>query len=104
MTPVISGREQKLATAGFKTEAVKTPSQEAMVKNLTAFVITEVSADHTKKYVYWDPKICKCLYVGDREAWGRFQDDKTELSFTRRETAATPYMDKTPWTWAPWEG
>jgi hypothetical protein len=104
MTPVISGREQKLATAGFKTERVSTPEQEAMVKNLTAFVVTAVPAGAEQKYVYWDPKICKCLYVGDKIAWGHYQNDTTEFSFTNREIKATPYLDKSPWSWGPWEG
>lgn len=104
MTPVISGREQKLSTAGFNAEAVKTPGQESMVKNLTAFVVTEVPAGPVKKYVYWDPKLCKCLYVGDAQAWGRFQDNKTDISFAGREVKATPYMDKAAWSWGPWEG
>lgn len=104
MTPVISGREQKLAMAGFKTEAIQTPGQEVMAKQLTAFVIVEVPSGATKKYVYWDPKICRCMYVGDQQAWALFQADKTEFSFTSREVKATPYMDKTPWSWGPWEG
>jgi hypothetical protein len=104
MTPVISGREQKLAAAGFKTEAVQTPAQESMVKLLTAFVVTEVPAGAVKKYVYWDPKICRCMLVGDQQAWSRFKDNKTEFDFTSREVKATPYMDKTPWSWGPWEG
>ena len=102
MTPVINGREQKLAESGFKTQAVNTPAQEEMVKHLTAFVVTKVPAKGADAYVYWDPKICKCLYVGDEQTWSRFQDNKTEFSFTRRETKATPYMDKSPWSWEPW--
>ena len=104
MTPVIGGREQKLATAGFTTVAVQTPGQEAMVKQLTAFVVTQVPAGASEKYVYWDPKVCRCMYVGDQQAWARFQDDKTEFSFASRQVKATPYMDKAPWSWGPWEG
>lgn len=103
MLPVVAGREQKMTKAGFQREAVTTQAQQAMVKSLTAYVITSVPDGAGKKYVYYDPANCKCIYVGNEQAWNHFQQDKQEFSFATRETNATPLMSKTPWSWEPWQ-
>lgn len=103
-TPVVVGREQKMVRSGFQAQIVKTPAQETMVKSLTAYVITSIPDGAAKKYVYYDPENCKCIYFGNEQAWNHFQQDNQVFDFASRDVIATPFMAKTPWKWESWEG
>ena len=55
------------------------------------------------RYVYADPLVCACLYVGDQAAYGRYRQEV----FQRRladEQAMTAQMNQSAWDdglWGP---
>jgi hypothetical protein len=56
--------EQELAAAGFEARPADTPEKLAQLTALTPRTLTRRSLNGEVQYVYADPTMCKCLYVG----------------------------------------
>jgi hypothetical protein len=53
-------------------------------------------------YVYSDPLVCDCLYVGSQEAYGRYQAYLQQRQLVdQQETTAQLYSDSA-WDWGAW--
>lgn len=56
----------------------------------------------TVSYVYADPLVCRCLYVGGQEAYARYQRQaQRERLADEREMAAQLEFDNN-WDWQIW--
>ena len=56
--------EQALAAAGFRSQPADTPEKVVQLRSLTPRTVLMNAKDGEPRYVYADPKGCKCLYVG----------------------------------------
>ena len=53
-------------------------------------------------YVYADPLVCDCLYVGSQQAYSKYQQYLLSKSLAdEQETIAQMYADPM-WNWGPW--
>ncbi len=53
-------------------------------------------------YVYADPLVCNCLYVGTQQAYGAFkQPEQQQYIGDEQELAASEYNDAA-WNWGAW--
>jgi hypothetical protein len=59
--------EQMLADAGFKQVPADNDERRAALHRLAPEQVTEVRRGDRMYYVYPDPKVCGCLYVGSPE-------------------------------------
>jgi hypothetical protein len=66
--------EEFLSAAGFQTEAVDTPEKLADLQTLPARQLLPQTRDGKTFYVYLDPSVCHCLYVGGEPEYRRYQD------------------------------
>ncbi|MDD2770034.1 MAG: hypothetical protein PHT19_14995 [Methylococcus sp.] len=69
----VQDTEQLLAAAGFKINYAQTAEQQANVKGMTQQKLVAHPKDDKVMYVYADASICQCVYVGDSDAYARFQ-------------------------------
>jgi hypothetical protein len=76
----IKDKENLLAASGFKATPLRSPAQQASFKTLPAHKLTRKV--HTGKtfWVYPDPTICACLYIGDQAAYNRYQQKQAAIS------------------------
>lgn len=99
-------KEDRLAAAGFKKRSIKTEAQLADFRNMPAHMIRPTSYKGKRVYVYADPTICGCLYVGGTTAYNTYirgamarnmqQEYKSET--TDSGYSPTPAMlDGGPW-------
>ena len=65
--------EEFLSAAGFHPEAVDTPEKLADVQTLPARQLLSQIRDGKTSYVYRDPSVCHCLYVGGEAEYQRYQ-------------------------------
>lgn len=96
-------REDLLAAAGFTVRPANTPARVASLRSLPPNRLVQQNRDGAVSYVYADPLICACLYVGDQAAYGRYRQEV----FQRRladEQAMTAQMNQTNWDYGPWGG
>jgi hypothetical protein len=96
-------RENLLAAAGFTVRPANTPARVVSLRSLPPNRLIQQTRGGTVSYVYADPLVCACLYVGDQAAYGRYRQEV----FQRRladEQAMTAQMSQMDWDYGPWGG
>ena len=100
------GKEDMLAAAGFVQRPANTPERMAAMARLPPHrLLRKVSGDQVI-WLYADPTICNCLYVGGQAAYGRYRQNVFERQIAD-ERAVAAQMDETAslnWSWGPWGG
>jgi hypothetical protein len=100
-------KEDKLAQAGFKKRSIKTETQLADFRNIPAHMIRPASYKGKAVYVYADPTICGCLYMGSTTAYNTYIRGAMARSMRaeyKSETTDSGYSP-TPWMLdgGPWD-
>ncbi len=96
-------RENLLSAAGFTALPANTPGRVASLRSLPPNKVVQQTRGDAVSYVYADPLVCACLYVGDQAAFGRYRQEV----FQRRladEQAMTAQMNQMNWDYGPWGG
>jgi hypothetical protein len=71
----LSQTEGMLERTGFVPVPANTPERQRQMLALTPYkVIAQAHQDGTLRYVYADPAVCSCLYVGNEAAYNRLRD------------------------------
>jgi hypothetical protein len=78
-----------LAAAGFREYPADTPAKMQTLKNLPALTLKRYP-DKNGKLHYWvaDPYECQCLYLGDQEAYQRYEQLRVQNRMIREEQEA----------------
>ena len=66
------GTEQLLSAAGFNIKPADTPEKLAEVMKQHKVVRRELSNGQLR-FLYADAAVCRCLYVGDEQAYQQYQ-------------------------------
>jgi uncharacterized protein YceK len=85
--------EQSLAAAGFKMKPADNPKKLAHLQSLPQRNLFPRQEKGTTYYVYADANYCKCMYVGDYEAYHSY----LKSQFTSIDKQADWNL------WGPWE-
>jgi hypothetical protein len=103
----VEHREDNLAAAGFIVRPANTPKREAMLTRLPPNKFVQRTKGDTVDYVYADPLVCNCLYVGNQAAYNQYKlhEQQQHLADEQQLTADT-YADASwDWgAWGPWPG
>jgi hypothetical protein len=100
--PDYGAAEDQLAAAGFIMRPANTPQRQAMLGRLPAhrFLIRQ-SGDQVH-YVYADPLVCDCLYVGTQQAYNQYRANQLAQHLAdERQLAAITFADSA-WSWDAW--
>ncbi len=91
--------EQLLAAAGFDQKLADTPEKLAHLQTLTpARKLVAQERDGHLYYVYADPDLCKCLYVGTAAQY----EQAREKQLANDEVVAVQDNLSVPIFWGPW--
>jgi hypothetical protein len=85
----VTGSEHMLSDAGFRPVPADTPERSSALRRLRPDTVTEVRRGERTFYVYPDPKVCGCLYVGTEDEY----DEYRKLVFQ----AGHPQPEPVPW-------
>ena len=102
-----SRMEDALAAAGFIARPADTPRRQAMLASMPRNRLLRQARGDTVAYVYADPLVCNCLYIGNQEAYARYQRQaQRERLANERENTAEILADSTwdPGPWGPFPG
>lgn len=98
----VSNKEDLLAAAGFTLRPANTPERQASLLRLPPNRFVQRTKGSTVAYVYADPLVCDCLYIGDQQAYGRYQQEVFQRRLAdERQLTAQLYADPT-WGFGPW--
>ena len=65
--------EDVLVKAGFKKVAADTPEQLAHLQTIPQRKLVSHKHKDGIRYIYADANLCKCMYVGDRDAYQSYK-------------------------------
>ncbi|MDR6951844.1 cytochrome c556 [Ancylobacter sp. 3268] len=100
-------KENMLSAAGFQMRLANTPEKVASLQKLPPHKFTVQSQNGQPVFLYADPTVCGCLYVGTQENFQNYQ----QMAFQQRmvnEQQMTAMMnqqaafDYSPWGDGPW--
>jgi hypothetical protein len=73
-TPIaVSTKEYMLAGAGFVLKKADTPTRMGTLKALPPHQFVQRTNNGRTTYLYGDPTLCGCIYVGDQNAYDRYR-------------------------------
>ena len=95
----VQNKEDMLAAAGFTLVPANTPQRQASLASLPPHKFSRQVRGNNVLYIYPDPTICDCLYVGNQAAYGRYRENvfQKQLADERQMTAQIYQMDWGPW-------
>jgi hypothetical protein len=97
----VSDKEDLLAAAGFMVQPATTPQQIKSMDTLPANKFLPMPKGNAIEYVYADPVVCHCLYVGDQLAFNAYKKEVfTRDIVNQQQLTAETYEDQ--WNWAEW--
>ena len=98
----IAQHEDKLAAAGFVIKPANTPERQAMLARLPAhrFVVRQNS--DTIHYVYADPLVCECLYVGTQQAYDQYKANQLAQHIADEQLMTAQTYSDAAWSWPAW--
>ena len=94
--------ERLLTASGFKMRVADTASKLAQLKKLPQRKLVAQNWDGKVIYVYTDASNCKCAYVGDEEAYKRFQDLALERQISEEDRRAAARDKPAGMDWGGW--
>jgi hypothetical protein len=100
----IAGKEDMMTAAGFKFVAANTPQRQAAFKQLPPHKFSRQIKDGRVFYVYPDPTVCVCLYVGDQKAYATYRQNVFQQNLADEQAMTANEMAMNDWDWGPWGG
>jgi hypothetical protein len=98
----VASKEDNLAAAGFVVRPADTPVREAMLHKLPADHFVERPHGEQVSYVFADPLVCNCLYVGNQQAYDQYRLHMQQQRLAdEQQMTAQMYSDPT-WNWGAW--
>lgn len=100
----VEHKEDLLAASGFKAVPANTPERQAMFKTLPPHkFLKEIKGDKII-YIYPDPTICACLYIGNSTAYSAYRKSMFDkkLADEQQMTANEISYVNDQWDWGPW--
>src|SRR5579885_729823 len=70
----VAQKEDQLAAAGFEVKPANTPEREQMLRRLPPNRFVQRVHGDNVHYVYADPIVCNCLYVGTQQAYNNLKE------------------------------
>ncbi|MBI2739324.1 MAG: hypothetical protein HYX38_22620 [Rhodospirillales bacterium] len=100
----VASKEDMMTAAGFKFVPANTPARQASFKQLPAHRFSRQIRDGRVFYVYPDPTVCVCLYVGDQNAYALYRKNMFDKQLADEQQMTAQEMDMYSWDWGPWGG
>jgi hypothetical protein len=97
-------KENLLAAAGFVQRPADTPARQAEIARLPPGQVVRTVRGSEVVYLYSDPNVCQCLYVGSQQAWASYQRERLQLRLANEEKEAAEMNENASmsWDWGPW--
>jgi hypothetical protein len=98
----VTQREDNLAAAGFILRPADTPEKQAMLTRLPPHRFVQRWKGDVVHYVYADPLVCSCLYVGNQAAYNQFKQDRQQQNLVDAQQMEAQVYSDAAWNWTAW--
>ena len=103
-TQAVQQKEDMLAAAGFALRPADTPQRLPALTQLPPHRFVRQTVNGQVTYLYADPTICRCLYVGGQQAYARYQQTVFQQRIASEQLMTAQMNQDLAWDWAPWGG
>jgi hypothetical protein len=79
-----------------------TPERIAMLKRLPPHRFIRREHGDVVHYVYADPLVCSCLYVGTQQAYDQYKRDRQQERIADEQQLAADEYSDAAWNWGAW--
>jgi hypothetical protein len=98
----VSRNEDALAAAGFVVRPANTPERIAMLNRLPPHQFVQRASGDTVHYVYADPLVCGCLYVGSQAAYNQYKLHQLQQHLADEQLMSAQTYSDAAWNWGAW--
>jgi hypothetical protein len=98
---LVGQKEDLLAAAGFQVRPADTPHRIAALKRLPPNRFVAKIVNGNPVYLYADPLVCGCLYIGTQQNWAAYRQEMFAKQIAD-ENQMTAMMNAEAWDWGPW--
>jgi hypothetical protein len=98
----VTEHEDNLAAAGFIIRPANTPERQAMLTRLPAHKFVMRQQGDTIHYVYADPLVCGCLYVGTQQAYNQYKANQLQQHLADEQAMSAQQYSDAAWNWNSW--
>ncbi len=98
----VTEHEDNLAAAGFIVRPANTPERQAMLKRLPPNRFVMRTKGDVVHYVYADPLVCGCLYVGSQQAYSQYKRHQQEQNLADQQQMTAEVYSDPAWSWNAW--
>ncbi len=98
---VIANKEDMMVAAGFKFVPANTPQRQAAFKNLPPHKFSREIKNGQVFYVYPDPTVCVCIYVGNAAAYGTYRNNVFQKNLADEQQMTADINSMNDWDWGP---
>jgi len=99
---IVSAHEDNLAAAGFIVRPANTPERQAMLHRLPPHQFVQRVNGDAVHYVYADPLVCGCLYVGTQQAYNQYKRDQQQKNLADEQQMTAQSYSDAAWNWNAW--
>ena len=102
---IIGQKENMLAAAGFRVKPANTPERIQSLQALPPNRFVQEDLNGHEVWVYSDPVVCHCLYVGTPEAYQHYQQLAFQQNIANEQVEAAQLNAQWgfgPYGWGPW--
>ena len=98
----VQNKEDLLAAAGFTLVPADTAKRQASLTSLPPHKFVHQDRNGKVLFVYADPTICDCLYVGDQTAYSRYRENVFEKNLANEQQMTAQMNSELDWgAWGP---
>lgn len=99
---IVTQHEDNLSAAGFVVRPANTPERQAMLQRLPAHQFVQRINGNTVHYVYADPLVCGCLYVGTQQAYNQYKLHQQQQHLADEQQMTAQMYSDPAWNWGAW--
>lgn len=99
---IVSAHEDNLAAAGFIIRPANNPERLAMLNRLPPHQFVQRVNGDVVHYVYADPLVCGCLYVGTQQAYNQYRRDQQQKNLADEQQMTAQSYSDAAWNWNAW--
>ena len=98
----VIAHEDALSAAGFVVRPANTPERQTMLHKLPANQFVQRVNGDTVHYVYADPLVCGCLYVGTQQAYNQYKLHQQQQHLADEQQMTAQMYSDPAWNWGAW--
>jgi hypothetical protein len=99
---IVSQHEDSLAAAGFIVKPANTPERQQMLNRLPPHTFVQRVNGDVVHYVYADPLVCGCLYVGTQQAYNAYKLHQQQQNLADEQAMTAQSYSDPAWAWGAW--